>query len=203
MVGGSGLFINAVCEGLDVLPQGDKMIREHYEKLLVEKGIEPLQKELKEKDPAYFDIVDKQNPRRLVRALEVINLTGLPYSDFRKRKPAKRNFSIVKIGLNIDKEILRKRIDQRVDEMISAGWLKECKKFYPFRNLNALKTVGYTELFDFIEGKTDWETTVQNIKTNTWHYAKRQLTWFRKDEEIKWFTNEQETEIREYLLSKI
>jgi tRNA dimethylallyltransferase len=199
LVGGSGLFINAVCEGLDVLPSGDKVIREHYEKLLLEKGIEPLQKELKEKDPAYYDVVDKQNPRRLARALEVINSTGMPYSYFRKKKPAKRNFSIVKIGLNIDKDSLRKRIDERVDNMISSGLLVESKRLYPYRNLNALNTVGYAEMFDFIEGKTDWGTTVQNIKTNTWHYAKRQLTWFKKDKEIKWFEASDEDAMIKYL----
>ncbi len=188
LLGGSGLFVNAVCEGLDTLPSGDKEIREHYEKLFSEKGLEPLQQELKEKDPAYFEIVDKQNPRRLIRALEIISLTGKPYSDFRKKTPAKRDFSVIKIGLNLDKEILRKRIDQRVNEMLVNGWLEECRKLYPFRNLNALKTVGYSELFDFIEGKTDWTTTISSIKTNTWHYAKRQLTWFRKDKEVTWFS---------------
>jgi len=192
LTGGSGLFVKAVCEGLDKLPSGDKGIREHYENLYKEKGLEPLQIELLDKDRNYFDAVDKQNPRRLIRALEVINLTGKPYSEFRKRKPAERNFEVVKIGLNVDKELLRKRIDQRVDEMLGTGWLEECKRLYPYRHLNSLKTVGYTELFDFIEGKTDWETTVTNIKTNTWHYAKRQLTWFKKDKEIRWFTGEEE-----------
>ena len=192
LTGGSGLFVKAVCEGLDKLPSGDKGIREHYENLYKEKGLEPLQIELLDKDRNYFDAVDKQNPRRLIRALEVINLTGKPYSEFRKRKPAERNFEVVKIGLNVDKELLRKRIDQRVDEMLAAGWPEECKRLYPYRHLNSLKTVGYTELFDFIEGKTDWETTVTNIKTNTWHYAKRQLTWFKKDKEIQWFTGEEE-----------
>ena len=192
LTGGSGLFVKAVCEGLDKLPSGDKGIREHYENLYKEKGLEPLQIELLDKDRNYFDAVDKQNPRRLIRALEVINLTGKPYSEFRKRKPAERNFEVVKIGLNVDKELLRKRIDQRVDEMLGTGWLEECKRLYPYRHLNSLKTVGYTELFDFIEGKTDWETTVTNIKTNTWHYAKRQLTWFKKDKEIGWFTGEEE-----------
>ena len=192
LTGGSGLFVKAVCEGLDKLPSGDKGIREHYENLYKEKGLEPLQIELLDKDRNYFDAVDKQNPRRLIRALEVINLTGKPYSEFRKRKPAERNFEVVKIGLNVDKELLRKRIDQRVDEMLAAGWLEECKRLYPYRHLNSLKTVGYTELFEFIEGKTDWETTVTNIKTNTWHYAKRQLTWFKKDKEIQWFTGEEE-----------
>lgn len=192
LTGGSGLFVKAVCEGLDKLPSGDKGIREHYENLYKEKGLEPLQIELLDKDRNYFDAVDKQNPRRLIRALEVINLTGKPYSEFRKRKPAERNFEVVKIGLNVDKELLRKRIDQRVDEMLGTGWLEECKRLYPYRHLNSLKTVGYTELFEFIEGKTDWETTVTNIKTNTWHYAKRQLTWFKKDKEIQWFTGEEE-----------
>ena len=192
LTGGSGLFVKAVCEGLDKLPSGDKGIREHYENLYKEKGLEPLQIELLDKDRNYFDAVDKQNPRRLIRALEVINLTGKPYSEFRKRKPAERNFEVVKIGLNVDKELLRKRIDQRVDEMLAAGWPEECKRLYPYQHLNSLKTVGYTELFEFIEGKTDWETTVTNIKTNTWHYAKRQLTWFKKDKEIQWFTGEEE-----------
>src|SRR6185312_1206276 len=197
LVGGSGLFVKAICEGLDILPPGDEQIRRHYENILTEKGLEPLQTELKAKDPIYFEMVDKQNPRRLIRALEVISVTGKPYSDFRKRKPAQRNFEVVKIGLNTDREILRERIDKRVDEMLAASWLDECKALFTYRNLNALKTVGYSELFDFIEGKTDWGTTVTNIKTNTWHYAKRQLTWFKKDKEVKWF--EDEKEVMKYL----
>ena len=199
LVGGSGLFVQAVCEGLDKLPSGDKEIRDHYENVFQEKGIEALQNELKEKDFLYFETVDRQNPRRLIRALEVIKQTGKPYSEFRQRKPAKRNFEVIKIGINMDKELLRMRIDKRVDEMLKSGWLEECKSLYNYRHLNALKTVGYTELFDFIEGKTDWETTVANIKTNTWHYAKRQLTWFKKDKEISWFAGEDE--IIKYLIS--
>lgn len=192
LAGGSGLFVKAVCEGLDKLPTADKEIREHYENLYREKGLEPLQKELKEKDPLYFETVDRQNPRRLIRALEVIKQTGRPYSGFRQRKPAGRNFNVIKIGLNMDKETLRKRIDQRVDEMLAQGWLNECKSLYKYRDLNALKTVGYAELFDFIAGKTDWQTTMNNIKTNTRHYAKRQLTWFKKDKEVKWFTKQED-----------
>jgi tRNA dimethylallyltransferase len=158
---------------------------------------------LKEKDPDYFEMVDRQNPRRLIRALEVIGITGKPYSGYRKKEPAKRNFTVLKIGLNLDKEILRNRIDQRVDDMLAFGWLEECKKLYPLRNLNALKTVGYSELFDFIEGKTDWDVTVKSIKTNTWHYAKRQLTWFKKDNGIKWFQPLGENEIIKYLQSSL
>jgi tRNA dimethylallyltransferase len=199
LVGGSGLFVKAVCEGLDTLPPGDIQIRERYEKLYTEMGLEPLQKELQAKDPTYFKTVDRQNPRRLIRALEVINLTGKPYSEFRKQKPAARNFGVVKIGLNMEKELLRKRIDQRVDEMLASGWLEECKRLYAYRNVNALKTVGYAELFDFINGKMDWDTTVTNIKTNTWHYAKRQLTWFRKDKEVKWFESGDEEAIKQLI----
>jgi len=187
LVGGSGLFIDALCNGFDELPEADLKLRERYEDVLKNEGISALQQELQSKDPDYYNEVDKNNPRRLIRALEVINQTGLPYSQIRKRKVAQRDFAIIKIGLNLDKEILRERIDKRVDDMLTAGWLDECKSLYEYRNLNALRTVGYTELFDFIAGKNDWETTVQNIKTNTWHYAKRQLTWFKKDKDIKWF----------------
>lgn len=199
LVGGSGLFVKAVCEGLDTLPPGNSKIREYYENLFREKGLEPLQKELQQKDAVYFKTVDKQNPRRLIRALEVISLSGKPYSYFRKQKPARRNFNIIKIGLNLEKEILHNRIDQRVDEMLASGWLDECKELYPYRNLNSLKTVGYSELFDFIDGKTDWATTINQIKTNTRHYAKRQLTWFKKDKKIQWFSAGEESEIIKYL----
>ncbi|HXP48433.1 MAG TPA: tRNA (adenosine(37)-N6)-dimethylallyltransferase MiaA [Bacteroidia bacterium] len=188
LAGGSGLFVNALCNGFDELPDGDTELRTKYEKVLKEEGIVVLQKEVEEKDPEYYSVVDKNNPRRLIRALEVIHQTGLPYSQFRKKKTVTRDFSIRKIGLQLDKEVLRERIDKRVDEMLANGWLDECKKLYEYRELNALRTVGYTELFDFIAGKNDWNTTVENIKTNTWHYAKRQLTWFKKDGEIKWFS---------------
>ena len=188
LAGGSGLFVNALCNGFDELPDGDTELRAKYEKVLKEEGIVVLQKEVEEKDPEYYSVVDKNNPRRLIRALEVIHQTGLPYSQFRKKKTVTRDFSIRKIGLQLDKEVLRECIDKRVDEMLTNGWLVECKKLYEYRELNALRTVGYTELFDFIAGKNDWNTTVQNIKTNTWHYAKRQLTWFKKDEETKWFS---------------
>lgn len=195
MAGGSGLFVNAVCNGFDSLPEGSNELREKYEDILKQKGIEPIQRELKECDPLYYETVDKNNPRRLIRALEVFHETGRPYSEFRKKETVKRNFNFVKIGLNMDREKLRERIDKRVDEMLAMGWLEECKRLLPFRNLNALNTVGYSELFDFIDGKADWKTIVQNIKTNTWHYAKRQLTWFKKDKEIQWFEPTDETGI--------
>jgi len=199
LVGGSGLFVNAVCNGLDTLPEANNSVREYYEKRLKEKGIEALQAELKEKDPDYYEIVDKKNPRRLIRALEVCAVAGVPYSQLRNKKAVKRNFTIAKIGINIDKEELVKRIEKRIDGMLAAGWLEECKSLLPYRNLNALKTVGYTELFDFIDSKNNWEDTVQQIKTNTWHYAKRQLTWFKKDKEVKWFSPDNEKQILDYI----
>jgi tRNA dimethylallyltransferase len=197
LAGGSGLFVKAVCEGLDVLPAGDIRIRQHYEKIFIDKGLEPLQNELKEKDLEYFKTVDSKNPRRLIRALEVISQTGKPFSSLRKAKTLQRNFAIAKIGLTLDNEKLREQIDQRVDAMLASGWLQESKKLYSYRHLNALKTVGYVELFDFIDGKNDWTKTIQTIKINTWHYAKRQFTWFRKDKSIKWFSaNDQETIVK-------
>jgi tRNA dimethylallyltransferase len=199
LAGGSGLFINALCNGFDELPDGDAELRAKYELVLKEEGIGAIQKEVEEKDPEYYSVVDKNNPRRLIRALEVMHQTGLPYSQFRKKKTVTRDFSILKIGLQLDKEVLRERIDKRVDEMLSNGWLDECKKLYEYRELNALRTVGYTELFDFIADKNYWNTTVQNIKTNTWHYAKRQLTWFKKDAEIKWFSPNDMPEIVAYI----
>jgi tRNA dimethylallyltransferase len=202
LTGGSGLFIRAVCEGLDTLPPADEGLRTHYEKILRENGIEPIQAELKEKDPHYYLEVDTQNPRRLIRALEVIKLTGKPYSDLRRQKPAARKFGTVKIGLAPPKDILKQRINRRMDEMIDKGWLNECEKLYPFRELNALKTIGYSELFDFIEGKTDLETAISQIKINTWHYARRQLTWLKRDRGFRWFTNSEEDEIVEYINQK-
>jgi tRNA dimethylallyltransferase len=199
LVGGSGLFVNALCEGFDELPDGNTELRVKYEDVLKNKGIEVIQKELEEKDPAYYETVDKNNPRRLIRALEVIHQTGLPYSQFRKKEPKNRGFKTLKIGLDLEKEELKERINKRVDEMLVNGWLEECKELYKYRKLNALKTVGYTELFDFIVGKNDWNITVQNIKTNTWHYAKRQLTWFKKDSDIKWFSPDDLPAIMEYI----
>ncbi len=199
LAGGSGLFVNAVCNGLDTLPEGNTELRENYEEILKSQGIEVLQKELEAVDPEYYATVDKKNPRRIIRALEVYHQTGMPFSKFRNRKPAKREFIVAKIGLNIEKEKLVERINRRIDNMLAAGWLNECKALYPNRQLNALKTVGYSELFDYIDGKNDWETAVQQIKTNTWHYAKRQLTWLKKDKEVKWFSPDDAQGICEYI----
>jgi tRNA dimethylallyltransferase len=206
LVGGSGLFVKAVLEGLDEIPGSDKNIREKYEKLLEEKGIEYLTELLKEKDLEYYNTVDQHNPRRIIRALEAIELSGIPYSEQRKKMPApygsgkniSQDFDILKIGIYPGKEILNAAIEARIRQMLDNGWLEECKQLEPFKNLNSLNTVGYKELFAFLDNKLTWEQTINEINTKTRQYAKRQLTWFRKDKEIKWFEPEEvENVIRE------
>jgi len=203
LVGGSGLYIDAICKGFDELPEADAEVRTKINSLLEEKGIEALQELLKELDPEYYSKVDLQNPQRMSRALEVCLTTGEPYSALRKGNIKKRNFNIIKIGLNTEREILYERINKRVDNMMQQGLLEEVKKLLPQKHLNALQTVGYNELFDFLENKTDLNTAVDAIKQNTRKFAKRQLTWFRRDEEIKWFEPNQLNEMLNYLNSKI
>ena len=173
-------------------------------------SVEALQRILKELDPEYYAKVDLKNPQRMSRALEVCLTTGEPYSALRKGNIKKRDFNIIKIGLNTEREVLYERINKRVDIMMQQGLLEEVKKLLPLRrsphgqkHLNALQTVGYTELFDFLENKTDLNTAIDSIKQNTRKFAKRQLTWFRRDEEIKWFEPTQTTELIIYLTTKI
>jgi len=187
MAGGSGLFVNAVCHGLDQLPESDSDLRDELNDLLNEKGIEALQKKLSDLDPEYFQTVDRSNPHRLIRAIEVCELTGMKYSDLRKKENKKRDFSVIKIGLDDDRDTVYQKINKRVDEMISNGLADEAKEFFSVRHLNSLQTVGYRELFDFMEEKISFPEAVDLIKQNTRRYAKRQLTWFRRDEEIHWF----------------
>lgn len=203
LVGGSGLYIDAICKGFDELPEADAEVRTKINSLLEEKGIEALQELLKELDPEYYAKVDLQNPQRMSRALEVCLTTGEPYSALRKGKIKKRDFNIIKIGLNTEREILYERINKRVDIMMHQGLLEEVKKLLPQKHLNALQTVGYSELFDFIENKTDLNTAVDSIKQNTRKFAKRQLTWFRRDEEIKWFEPTETEKILHYLKTKL
>jgi tRNA dimethylallyltransferase len=199
LTGGSGLYINAVCNGFDELPEGNPEIRKQIAAVMESNGIEGLQILLKELDPEYYATADLQNPQRLSRALETCLSTGKPYSTLRKGQRKKRNFEIVKIGLNMDREVLYQRINRRVDEMMKAGLLEEVKALYPQRHLNALKTVGYSELFDFLDGKTSLEAAVELIKQNTRNFAKRQLTWFRRDEGIKWFEPQETTQVLAYI----
>lgn len=186
-VGGSGLFVDALCEGMDQLPESDLEIRNDLKIIFQSEGIEALQKKLEDLDPEYFRTVDKLNPHRLIRAIEVCLITGKKYSGFRKNQKKKRNFSVLKIGLDDDKEIVYNKINERVDAMMKSGLFEEAKMFYSIRNLNALKTVGYQELFDHLENKINFEDAVALIKQNTRRYAKRQRTWFSRDREIKWF----------------
>ncbi len=188
MAGGSGLYINAVCNGIDDLPDPDKKLREELNRKLDKEGIEALQQQLKVLDPEFYNQVDLQNPKRLMRAIEVCLQTGKKYSDLRKNSKAKRDFNILKVGLTLPREELFNRINRRTDIMLKNGWLEEAEKIYPYRHLNPLNTVGYKELFKYIDGEWSLEQAIEKIKTNTRRYAKRQLTWFKKDSEINWFS---------------
>jgi tRNA dimethylallyltransferase len=188
MTGGSGLYIDAVCNGIDEMPDVELEVREKVEKMLQEGGIVALCDELQRLDPAYFAIVDQQNPRRLQRALEVCYQTGKPFSLFRKGNAAKRDFDIKKYALLWDRQALIERINRRVDLMMEQGLLEESKALYPKRHLNALNTVGYKELFACFDGQYSLEEAVEQIKIHTRQYAKRQMTWLRKDSGYQWIT---------------
>jgi len=188
MTGGSGLFIDAVCNGIDAMPDTAPEIREKVEKTLLEGGLSALQAEVQRLDPEYFATVDQQNPRRLQRALEVCYQTGKPFSAFRSGNTAKRNFDIKKYALLWDRQTLIERIDKRVDMMMEQGLLEEAKSLYPKRHLNALNTVGYKELFAYFDGQCTLAEAVEQIKIHTRQYAKRQMTWLRRDSNYHWIT---------------
>ncbi|WP_245747674.1 tRNA (adenosine(37)-N6)-dimethylallyltransferase MiaA [Parapedobacter koreensis] len=190
LVGGSGLFVDAVCRGLDDLPKALPGVRDRLNNLYKEQGLEPLQERLKGVDPTYYEQVDIQNPQRVIRALEVYESTGLPFSHFRQQAAGTRPFKILRIGLDTDRTYLYERINNRVDAMIAAGLLDEVKSLLPFRHKSSLQTVGYAELFDYLDGRYTWQEAVDKIKQNTRKYAKRQLTWFRKDPATVWFRPE-------------
>lgn len=192
LTGGSGLYVNAVCNGMDDIPDKDESIRQELNDLFDKQGLEPLQRELQEKDPEYWEIVDKHNHIRLIRALEVCRQTGRTFSSFRSQKKTKRNFDIIKIGIKRSRENLLERIYQRVDCMIGQGLIEEVRGLYGYRNLQALNAVGYKEIFDFLDGKTSLQEAVELIKINTRRYAKRQMTWFCKDKEIQWLDAEKD-----------
>jgi len=200
MTGGSGLFIDAVCNGLDEMPDISEEVRNRVSKMLETDGLEGLQKEVERVDNEYFQIVDKQNPRRLQRALEVYYQTGKPYSTFRQRNVAKRDFDIVKLAILWDRDKLIERINLRVDMMMRQGLLDEVKSVYPKRHLNSLNTVGYKELFDYLDGKCTLEQAVEQIKINTRQYAKRQMTWLRKNNDYQWFTIDEIDNVIENLM---
>lgn len=186
MCGGSGLYIKAVIEGFDKLPDVPDEIRTKIIEAYDKKGLTWLQEEVALHDPDYFEVVDKRNPQRLMRALEIINSTGKKFSGFLKKKKNELPFAVAKIGLELDREELYKRIDKRMDEMIENGLFEEAQKFREWRHLNSLQTVGYQEAFEFFEGKVDKEEAIRLMKRNSRRYAKRQLTWFKGDDEIHW-----------------
>ena len=197
--GGSMMYIDAVCDGIDDIPTIDDETRTLMKQRLADEGLEALVEELRRLDPEYYEIVDRQNPRRVVHALEICTMTGKTYTSFRKREKRQRPFQIIKIGLNRPREELYDRINQRVDQMMADGLLEEARSLYPLRHLNALNTVGYKELFDHLEGRWPLEEAVERIKGNTRRYARKQLTWYKKDERMKWFHPQETEQIISYI----
>jgi tRNA dimethylallyltransferase len=203
ITGGSMMYIDAVCDGIDDIPTIDDETRTLMKQRLANEGLKALVEELRQLDPEYYEIVDRQNPRRVVHALEICTMTGKTYTSFRKREKRQRPFRIVKIGLNRKREELYDRINQRVDQMMELGLLEEAKRLYPLRHLNALNTVGYKEIFDYLEGHWSLEEAVERIKGNTRRYARKQLTWYKKDEHIRWFHPQDKEEIIRYIMSQV
>ncbi|RBL91918.1 tRNA (adenosine(37)-N6)-dimethylallyltransferase MiaA [Chitinophaga flava] len=187
MCGGTGLYIRAFCEGIDDMPAIPPGIREMLNARYEEHGLSWLQEQLRQRDPQFYATAETQNPQRLIRALEVLEATGQSITTFRTAVKAQRDFRIIKIGLTPSKEKLHENIHKRVDLMMAAGLVEEVKSVLPYRQHNALRTVGYQEIFDYLDGKLSLEQAVEDIKTHTRQYAKRQLTWFRKDKEYQWF----------------
>lgn len=207
MVGGSGLYVDAVRYGLDKFPEVDSQIRTNLNKELRYGGLDGLQEKLSLLDPEYFKIVDLNNPHRLIRALEICVGTGKPYSSFLNRRKPKRNFEVLTIGLHGERKIIYDRINKRVDAMIAEGLVDEAKRLHPFKKLNALQTVGFKELFDYFEGTMDLEFAIAEIKKNTRRFAKRQITWFKKNKDAIWlkfdYTEQEAIEKIEKKLSEL
>ena len=201
-VGGSGLYVRALCEGMDDLPQADEPLRRELERRLAEEGLGALAEELRELDPEYCRTADLNNPARVMRALEVCLQTHMPYSRQRTGERRPRSFEIVKIGIDLPRDVLYDRINRRVDRMLADGLEAEARALYPYRELNALKTVGYREFFDYFDGRIGYDEAVELIKRNSRRYAKRQLTWFRRDSEIRWFAPDDDAAIIAYVGSK-
>lgn len=203
LTGGSGLFIDAVCKGLDSIPDISDEVRNKVNKLYEEGGLLALQNEVQRLDPEYYNIVDKYNPRRLQRAVEVCYQTGLTYSSFRNNTAKVRDFKIIKVALLWDRNELISRINLRVEKMVSEGLLEEARAMYPKRHLNSLNTVGYKELFEHFDGKATLNEAIEHIKINTRQYAKRQMTWLRKNNDYQWFTIDEIPEMINYIKSTI
>jgi tRNA dimethylallyltransferase len=201
--GGTGLYIKALLEGMDTFPETDPYIRNVLLKEFTDKGLNPMVEELKEVDELTYRSIDLQNPVRVLRALEVYRQTGIPISDFRKGSRKERSFHTIKIGLTMERSLLNERIDKRMDAMLAAGLENEAYENIEFRHLNALQTVGYTEVFGHLDGEYAREEMVRLLKRNSRRYAKRQMTWFGKDSEINWFQPNQVNEIVSYINKKL
>ena len=199
LTGGSGLFIDAVCKGLDSIPDISEEVRNKVDELYKKGGLIALQNEVERLDPEYYSVVDKYNPRRLQRAVEVCYQTGLTYSSFRKNTVKQRDFKIIKVALLWERSELIMRINKRVDIMVNEGLIEEAKAMYPKRHLNSLNTVGYKEIFEHFDGKVSLDEAIENIKINTRQYAKRQMTWLRKNNDYKWFTIDELDEMLNYI----
>ena len=203
MSGGSMMYIDAVCNGIDDIPTVDEQTRQWMKQRLHDEGLPALVEELRQLDPIHYEYVDKNNPRRVVHALEICHMTGKTYTSFRTNKIKERSFQIIKIGLNLPREELYQRINQRVLNMIQEGWVEEALKVYPKRELNSLHTVGYRELFDYLDGLYTLDEAIDKIQSNTRRYMRKQLTWFKRDQKIRWFSPNNIEEIINYISKSI
>jgi tRNA dimethylallyltransferase len=197
------LYIDTICNGIDDIPTVTPEIRNEVIDWYNKNGLEALQQRLNQLDPEYYQIVDLNNAKRLLHAVEICQMTGKTFTSFRKKIVRPRPFQILKIGINQDRELLYGRINQRVDRMMEAGLLEEARSVYPYRSLNSLNTVGYKELFDYFDGSCTLEEAVDLIKRNSRRYARKQLTWFRRDKEINWFTPDQFQDIVQFVNEKL
>lgn len=202
MTGGSMMYIDAVCKGIDDIPTIDEDLRKEVFALYEKEGLEPIRQQLKLLDPVFYDQVDLKNYKRVIHALEICLMTGKPYSSLRTNSTKKRPFEIIKIGLKRDREELYDRINRRVDKMLEDGLLEEARKVYPFKHYNSLNTVGYKELFQYFDGSWTLDFAVEKIKQNSRIYSRKQMTWFKRDPEIVWFHPEDEVGIMECIIGK-
>ena len=203
LTGGSMMYIDAVCNGIDDIPTIDDKTREWMKQRLENEGLERLVEELKLLDPEHWAIVDQKNPRRVVHALEICHMTGKTYTSFRQNEKKRRPFNIIKIALNRDRDILYERINARVLDMIDQGLEQEALSVYDKRHLNALNTVGFKEMFEYLDGLTTLDQAIYKIQSNTRRYCRKQLTWFKRDESIKWFNPDNYKEIINYIDNKL
>jgi tRNA dimethylallyltransferase len=203
MTGGSGMYMDAVCTGIDDFPTVNALIREKLRSDFQQKGMDWLRSQVRESDPGYYEQVDINNPKRMLKALEIITMTGRPYSSFLTRKKKERAFSIIPVGLNVERAVLYRNINHRVDSMLAEGLVAEVKALLPFRHFNALNTVGYKEIFDYLDGETSLEEAVDLIKRHSRQYARRQITWFKKNSDIRWFVPEERSGMIQYAVEKM